>query len=250
MGPQTLHYGHTAIPYKVSIRAEVTGKVAIHVHPDGTVQVDAPQNASPEKIRAAVRKRARWLTGHVEKIRERQRDLQPRHYISGESHFYLGRRYVLKVIPLKVAERRAGVKPSVKLIGGQLRVTTEDKGATAVRKLLRDWYRQHARAHFERRLEALAALTPWVKKRQFPPVKLLEMKKHWGSCSPAGSIVLNPHLVKAPRQCIDYVILHELCHLKEHNHSEKFWRLIGKVSPEWKQRKKRLDDMAEGLLNQ
>ncbi len=250
MGPQTLRYGDTAIPYEVSIRSELTGTVAIHVYPGGTVQVDAPQNTSPETIRSAVRKRARWLAGHVEKIRERQQDLQPRLYISGECHFYLGRRYVLKVIPLKAAERRAGVKPSVKLKGGQLRVTKADKDAAVVKRLLRDWYRDHARAHFERRLVALTALMPWVKKRQLPPVKLLEMKKHWGSCSPSGSVVLNPHLVKASRQCIDYVIVHELCHLKEHNHSEKYWRLLAKVLPEWKQRKERLDEMAEVLLNQ
>ena len=91
-------------------------------------------------------------------------------------------------------------------------------------------------------------LLPWIH-GQLPPVKLLTMKKHWGSCSPSGSIVLNPHLVKAPRNCIDYVILHELCHLKEHNHSPQFWRLMDRVLPNWQKVKRELDDKAEILLN-
>jgi predicted metal-dependent hydrolase len=75
------------------------------------------------------------------------------------------------------------------------------------------------------------------------------MKKQWGSCSPRGNILLNPHLVKAPRECIDYVILHELCHLKEHNHSPEFYRLLNQLMPDWKQIKAKLDGMAELLLN-
>jgi hypothetical protein len=75
------------------------------------------------------------------------------------------------------------------------------------------------------------------------------MQKQWGSCSPQGHILLNPHLVKAPRECIDYVIIHELCHLKEHNHSPEFYRLLCLQMPDWKQVKAKLDGMAELLLN-
>ena len=75
------------------------------------------------------------------------------------------------------------------------------------------------------------------------------MQTQWGSCSPAGRITLNPHLVKAPRDCIDYVILHELCHLAEHNHSERFYRLMQQVMPQWGKIKQRLDGMAASLLN-
>jgi len=249
MAGQTLHYGESSVAYTISRRAQVMGKVAIHVQPNGAVQVDAPEGASAADIRAAVRKRARWVMGHVEKVRERNRDLQPRKYISGECHYYLGRRYMLKVIPMKAAERRAGVEPSVKLIGGQLRVLTLERDADVVKRLLREWYREHAQKHFERRLDELVLTTPWVKKKQLPGLKLREMKRHWGSCSPAGTIVLNPHLVKAPRECIDYVIVHELCHLKEHNHSKKYWALLGRVLPEWQERKRRIDSMAELMLN-
>jgi len=76
------------------------------------------------------------------------------------------------------------------------------------------------------------------------------MKTQWGSCSPTGAILLNPHLVKAPRECIDYVISHELCHLKEHNHSPRYYRLLSKIMPRWEVVKARLDGMAELLLNE
>lgn len=81
----------------------------------------------------------------------------------------------------------------------------------------------------------------WVEER--PPLRILTMQTQWGSCSLNGRITLNPHLVKAPRECIDYVILHELCHIAEHNHSERFYRLMGQVMPNWEEVKERLDGM-------
>src|SRR5690554_7939176 len=71
----------------------------------------------------------------------------------------------------------------------------------------------------------------------------MAMKKQWGSCSNKGNLMLNPHLVKAPKECIDYVILHELCHIAEHNHSERFWRLLTQVMPNWKEVKAKLDEI-------
>lgn len=248
MGPQVLKYGDETIEYTICLRPEMSGKVSMHVYPDGTVVVDAPQNETPEKIRSAVRKRARWLSGHIRKIRRRQSNLVPRRYVSGESHLYLGRRYMLKVIRLSAAERRGGTQPSVKMIGGQLRVQSPNRDSTVVKKLLSEWYREHARNHFQRRLDELKLLTPWVKGRPLP-IRLFTMKKHWGSCSPSGKIILNPHLVKAPYHCIDYVILHELCHMKEHNHSQQFWRLMERVMPKWHTHKTRLDELADQMLN-
>jgi predicted metal-dependent hydrolase len=75
------------------------------------------------------------------------------------------------------------------------------------------------------------------------------MRIQWGSCSPSGVLVLNPNLIKAPRECVDYVILHEVCHLKEHNHSQKFYRLLSEMMPDWERHKTRLDALAEALLN-
>ncbi|MGP4971841.1 M48 metallopeptidase family protein [Psychrobacter aquimaris] len=98
------------------------------------------------------------------------------------------------------------------------------------------------------RLKVLLPKASWVK--NVPLYKILIMQKQWGSCSTKGNLILNPHLVKAPREYIDYVILHELCHIAEHNHSENFWRLLTQVMPNWKEVKARLDGMAELYLNE
>ena len=79
-------------------------------------------------------------------------------------------------------------------------------------------------------------------------MKLLAMEAQWGSCSPSGAIHLNPALIRAPRHCIDYVITHELCHLREHNHSKRFYALLQKHDPYWGATKAELDRLAELLL--
>lgn len=75
------------------------------------------------------------------------------------------------------------------------------------------------------------------------------MQTYWGSCSAKGGLTLNANLVKAPRDCVDYVMLHELCHIAEHNHSERFYRLMGQVMPRWRETKARLDGMANQLVD-
>jgi hypothetical protein len=192
-------------------------KVAIHVHPDASVQVDAPEGEALSKVHDAVLKRARWIKGHVDEANRQRAHVLPRQYVSGESHFYLGRRYQLKVR----AENGAG--PSVRLLRGRICVDTAIKDAKVVRKKLGAWYRRRAEDVFGRRLEEIAARIRWLK--EIPDWRIVTMRKQWGSCSPAGVILLNPHLVKAPRECVDYVICHELCHLQEPSASNVGWVL-------------------------
>lgn len=241
MATQTLHYGDQRIPYRVLFVPGRRSRLSIHVHPDGSVQVEAPPETSLQDVKQAVSRRARWLSKQLDQVRRRRAHLLRREYVSGESHFYLGRRY-----PLKIRENR-NAKPSVRLWRGQFQVLVPTRQACVVQPLLWDWYREHAREVFARRLAALCQSTSWIKR--IPQWRLLTMKKQWGSCSPRGVLNLNPHLVKAPATCIDYVLLHELCHLKYHNHSHDFYRLLAQQMPEWEAVKCRLDDMAELLLN-
>lgn len=119
----------------------------------------------------------------------------------------------------------------VKMLRGKLEVTLRHKSTEKVLQLLTDWYKARAREVFARRLSPMVEQALWVS--ESPPLRILSMQTQWGSCSPNGRVTLNPSLVKAPRECIDYVILHELCHLAEHNHSERFYRLMGQVIPDW-----------------
>ena len=237
---QTLQYGNEKITYQVFFIPEQKAKIIIDVLPNGSVQVKAPETTTLQDIKLAVRKRARWIHNHITKIKNQLAHVLPRQYVSGESHYYSGRRYVLKVIPVK------NKKPQVKLLRGQLQVHTQSRKTEAIKALLHIWYVDHAEKVFERRLESIIPQIPWLK--HMPHWKVRSMKKQWGSCSPQGMLSLNPYLVKAPGECVDYVILHELCHLKEHNHSKKFYALLSQLMPEWEAVKAKLDGMSELLL--
>ncbi len=242
MPRQSFLYGDHRIEYEVLFTPVKRTRVAIHVHPDGSVQVDAPEGESLAKVHRAVLKRARWIKNHVDAACRQRSQLLPRNYTSGESLFYLGRRYQLKV------QNQNGSGAVVKLLRGQIRVEAPARDAAAIREQLAAWYRNRAADVFDRRMRDVADRVVWLK--EIPDWRLVRMQKQWGSCSPAGVILLNPHLVKAPRECVDYVICHELCHLQEHNHSPRYYRLLGQVMPGWESVKARLDGMAELLLNE
>lgn len=237
-----LVYGDEKVPYDVEIDPMREGKIRINVHPDGSVIVDAPRDTCAVAIKRAVSKRARWIAKNVHDARKRYEHVLPREYVSGETVFYLGRRYVLKV---ERCDRRQG---SVKLRGGTVFVRTHDMSPDVVRAKLRAWYRFRARAYYQTRLKALIEDLPWV--HEVPPFELKVMAKRWGSCATTGNVVLNPFLARAPRECVDYVLTHELCHLREHNHSRRFWALMDRYSPGWRSTKKCLDAMAEIILNE
>jgi len=215
-------------------------RVAIHVEPDGCVLVDAPEATHIDTVLTAVKKRSRWISQHVGAARERLAHVLPREYVSGESLHYLGRRYRLKVAI------QAGVTPDARMRGGFIVVTVPKHSPVMIRAALDAWYRLRARELFADRLAAVAAPLRWVK--QLPQTRLQFMTVQWGSCSPAGRITLNPLLVKAPRECIDYVLLHELCHLLHHNHSPKFYKTLDRHMPRWRAIKEKLDNMVEEVF--
>ncbi len=205
-------------------------------------------------IEDAMHKRARWIWQSIDDFAKRKYTVLPKRYVSGETQFYLGKRYVLKVIV------DAEQVPNVKLSRGKLNVTikhddsknnaldSQESRLVKIKPLIDKWYQHKAKAIFHERLAELLPKATWVK--GIPSFRVMAMKKQWGSCSTKGNLMLNPHLVKAPKECIDYVILHELCHIAEHNHSERFWRLLTQVMPNWKEVKAKLDDMAEMYLNE
>lgn len=238
----SIAYGDQRISYAVRVQPERKARrVAIHVEPDGRVIVDVPPDTSPTHVKAAVAERARWIHKHVSEARQRLAHVLPREYVSGESLLYLGRRYRLKVSIVAVEV------VAVRLKGGFIEVRIAAWNGAAVKAALLGWYMERARAVFISRLAKRTDGLRWV--RQVPSVRLKNMKVQWGSCSPAGRLTLNPLLVRAPWECIDYVLLHELCHLKEHNHSKRFFRLLEAHMPGWRATKEKLDSLAEVVLN-
>ena len=237
----SIQYGDTFINFSIEPGVSNAPKVLIKVHPDCRVVVLVPPMASHEEILQAMKKSARWVCKQMRYFDQQRENILPRHYVSGESHFYLGRRHMLKV--KNISSGSAGVK----LPRGVLEIQGRNLNPDKTKTLLFDWYRVRAREVFDRRLDDLVSKILWVKEK--PSFRLLSMQTQWGSCSPKGQLTVNPHLVKAPRVCIDYVLLHELCHLAEHNHSERFYRLMKQVMPHWEKVKEHLDGMAYFYLN-
>lgn len=235
-----IRYGDELIAFERLPRDSARPRILIKVHPDRRVQVRAPESASDIEVTDAVRKRARWIFNHLKAFGDTTPTLHKR-YVSGESHLYLGKRHVLKVwdAPKQLEE--------VKLYRGHFEVHTASRKAGYIRKLFEAWYRDRAGAVFQKRLEVIAEQSLWL--QDAPQLQIRTMNKQWGSCSPNGRLTLNLHLIKASRECIDYVILHELCHLAEHNHSKRFYRLMAQVMPNWETVKDQLDSRATEWTN-
>ncbi len=240
-GRFSVRYGEEVIAYTVRMQPQrQPSKLAIHVEASGRVLIDAPMGATHKAVVLAVKKRAAWVAQRVAEAKARLEHVRQREYISGEAVHYLGRRYRLRVTVEPVGGSSSGLR------GGFLEVSVQAWDAKEVAAAMTAWYRDRANEVLRERLDTIARGLHWI--RVPPPMRLQWMRVQWGSCSPRGRITLHPALVQAPRDCIDYVVLHELCHLASHDHSPKFYRLLDRHMPGWREVKSRLDGMAEELL--
>ncbi len=235
-----VRYGDQEVSCLVRRTAAVSGRIRIHVYPNGDVEIEAPEDKEADQINAAAQRRARWIFQHRNAAIAARRMALPRTYVSGETHFYLGRRHKLIVHESK-AERS-----EVKLLRGNLKVSLPVADRTAVRRRLNEWYSDRANEYLSKKIGEISERFSWINGP--PPFKLMRMRTQWGSCSPDGVIYLNPALIRAPRHCIEYVILHEFCHLIEHNHSKRFFDLLTRSMPDWEPAKRELDSLAELIL--
>jgi hypothetical protein len=228
-------WGRIEIPYTCKLSARKT--LAISVLPDLSVEVRAPQGTPPEVIRERVARRGAWIKKAWREFELYLPKQPPRRYINGETHRYLGRQYRLR------AEQ--GDEDSVKCLRGYLLVTSRSEPIPEVVKSLLDgWYREHARRVFRERLAECCRRASLAGIME-PPLILRKMLTRWGSCSSKGRVYLNLELIKASKECIDYVIMHELCHLKVPSHGPKFGRLLAKLMPDFEGRKRKLDRFAD-----
>jgi predicted metal-dependent hydrolase len=227
----TISYGTTDIDFKLSYSARKT--LGVTVNPDLTVRVIAPYNSSLDKIKNKLERKARWIVRQKEFFGDFLPKTPPKEYVSGETHLYLGKQYRLKLTKARARK--------VKMTKGYINVYLPDKDEKRlVMLLLNDWYREHALRIFNWRIEA--NLERFKKyKIQFPKLIVRRMEKRWGSCTPNGTITLNPEIIRAPVGGIDYVIVHELCHIVNRNHDKKFCALQSKVMPDWEKWKERLE---------
>jgi predicted metal-dependent hydrolase len=235
--PDVVTWESTDIPYRYycSRRRRTLG---ISVHRDLSVVVRAPCRTSREVIRAFVGEHAAWIIRTQKKIAQKP-DSLPLIYRNGEIHRYGGRPYHLEV--------RQGHTDSVACVTDRLVVTMQrEPSEESTKKLLHAWYRARADILFNDRLlvchqRAASEGIP------LPTLTIRKMRSRWGSYSFRGRVTLNLWLILAPVECLDYVILHELCHYKVRRHGPQFWRLLTRLVPDCRLRRKELDAYVAGL---
>jgi len=223
-----IQYGATIIDYDIEFAQRKT--LSICVNPDSTVYLKAPINTTIEQIRQKVHKRASWILKQKRFFESFGTSTTKRQYISGESHLYLGRQYMLRV-------KESNVN-AVHYQNNIIEIECRHKKDAGV--LLQTWYRQRANIKFQEYARPIIEqFSVYGVKPQSLSIK--KMDKRWGYCTIDGHITLNPRLICAPRCCIEYVITHELCHLIYRSHNKDFYALLTKEMQHWEKWKNKLE---------
>jgi hypothetical protein len=195
------------------------------IEQDGSLTVRAPQRFSRANIDQLVLEKAGWIRERQAWVR--QHSTAPHRYEEGELFYYLGKTY-----PLSYADRQK--QPLILIDTFQL----DRPSKTQAKKVFNAWYRDQARQIIGERASILANLHHLV----FKDLHITSARTRWGSCSSSGALNFTWRLVMAPLEVIDYVIIHELAHLKIHNHSSEFWNYVEQLSPNYRTLRKWLED--------
>lgn len=227
-----IQYGSQEIFYELKRSNRKT--LGIEVHPDSSVHIIAPIDSSINDIEKKIEKRAKWIVrqqGYFEQFLPRTPE---RKYVSGETHYYLGKSYMLKV--------SLGKENQVKLKAGKLEVTCKNViKQEQVKSLLAHWYYVHAEKKFNKiALEAYSKFKEYNFK--MPEIEIRRMAKRWGSCNTIDKVTLNPEIIKASSKCIEYVLIHEMCHFIVANHSKEFYSKLSEIMPTWQKWKNKLEN--------
>ena len=223
-------------------------RTAIRVTREGEVQVLLPPRAAGMQAFAAVTSRGDWIARHLRDVKSRP-PVRPPAYAAGEEHLVWGECYRLELaLPggdafFPDGERAVLEDDAAKRM---LRLRVRSADAETVRRQLFLWYREEIARRIAQRMDALCPSIPWL---AVPPVwRGRVMRRRWGSCTGNGVLTLNTQLVKAPPRCLDYVLLHEIAHLREHNHSKRYYAVLDRLLPEWKEVRRELERWAPLIL--
>lgn len=209
---------------KVDVVFKDIKNVHLSVHPpNGRVRIAAPSHMNPDIVRVFAISKLHWIRQQQKKIQAQERET-PREYLDRESHYLWGKRYLLKIV-------EENARPEVKLKHGNMILRVRPGTDEARRQVIvEEWYRAQLRK------AVMPLITKWeplmgVKVEQ---LFVQRMKTRWGSCNPkSGNIRLNTDLAKKPRECLQYILVHEMVHLLEPTHNARFASLMDSFVPQW-----------------
>lgn len=227
---ETFIYGKHQYNYKLLRLDRKT--LSLTVLPDISIVVRCPIKAKQDRIDAFLKKKWLWLEEQIKYFKKYQRKNINKEYVSGESFLYLGRQYKLNI--------KASSVDSVSLNKGVIVCNTTDsaKNNSSIRNLINKWYLEKAKLIFSERYNEVFGRFNYNNK---PKLSIKKMDKRWGSFVRGKSIILNPLLIQTSKDCIDYVITHELCHVKYRDHSKAFYKLLRSKCPGWEIIKEKLE---------
>ena len=228
-----IKFGNTDIDFFVE-RSTRRNTVSIFVDPYDGVYLRAPFRTSLETLSRLVYNRGAWILKKQRRINEIKELLPQREFVSGETFFYLGKQYRLKMINSSVKKHNAALEGKYLVVQGSLGDNGQYKDR--IRKNIKQWYKRHALLVLKRRCKVYTGKL----KIGFPEVYLGNQLKRWAICHSQNKIYFNWQIMMAPMSLIDYVVAHELCHLVYHNHSSRYWALLGRIMPDYEQRRERL----------
>jgi len=227
---KTFQYGD--YQYRYHLFRQDRRTISLTVQPSLSIIICCPHNHPEEKIEKFLKRKWHWLETQIRELKRFQRNKSKKKYVSGESFLYLGRQYRLSV--KKSDKNKVGFKKGHIVIETNLSKSNKAHN----QKLLKKWYEQRANQIFKERYRQI------LKKFNYefiPELALRKMEKRWGSFLAKKKILLNPELIKASKECIDYVITHELCHMKYQNHGNAYRKLLIAKCPNWEELKEKLE---------
>lgn len=193
--------------------------MSLQISEEGGLIVKAPKWLPQFEIARFVKSKESWIEKNLSKVAVRNQKTPKHTYQNGDQFYYLGKQYPLIIDPKankKIAFRQAFI--------------TRENDAAEVKKLMLKWYKTTAKDLMDVRLMIVAQQNGF----SYSKYRITSARTRWGSCSGQNVISLNWKLIMMPSEILDYVIVHELCHTVQHNHSNKFWDLVATITPDWK----------------
>jgi hypothetical protein len=206
--------------------------IALIVEPDGRLVVRAPMRISDADIKHLVKQKERWIREKQKQVKDKSTQSTPKVYMDGEEFLYLGKSYNLKI----VTDLNPALVLSRKFYLSRLALPKAESVFT-------EWYREQARAVISERVKLYTARHGFTYRK----IRITSARTRWGSCSSMGNLNFTWRLVMAPPEVIDYVVVHELAHLRVNNHSKEFWKQVERIMPDYKQRLKWLKENGRKL---
>ena len=201
--------------------------IGIYIDPYGKMEVQAPKGTPDEHVLSLLEEKWDWIQQRMQEIRDRSLGPKEKNYNNGESFLYLGNAY-----PIHISQDPDITQDYAVFEAGILHINVKELEDENIKQALKRFYYQQCKALVERSIQAHQSHFK-VKPRS---IRITDSKKTWGTCDSRQQLTFNWRLAMAPPGVIDYVVVHEMCHMVHLNHDRSFWRLVGKIIPDYEQR--------------